>query len=220
MLNATFRPERLAGIIAQAADTIAPEIERHFRRWGRAHTQAQWQDAVHSALIQYTATRHTLSWNHLDSRFGLGGTGTLTVRNNEAGGTGGRFTVNGIVIDTSTEGVTSRAVWTGTFFRNRAVPVQAVPDAGYVFDGWVGTAIASPNLNLFVGETPLTLVGRFRLRSGDGSDRLRKMAGRELQRTGDSGRHGCGAERSFRLREYEQFRAVRLWHESQRRPDR
>ena len=58
LLNTTFRPERMAGIISQAADAIAPEIETHFRRWGRSYSQSQWQQAVDSALVQYTATRH------------------------------------------------------------------------------------------------------------------------------------------------------------------
>ncbi len=165
LLNTSFRPERLAGIIAAAADAIAPEIETHFRRWGRTHTQARWLQAVDSALVQYTATRHRVSWNHLNEFFALGGTGPLTVRNQEANGTGGSFTVNGVAIETSTEGVTNRAAWTGTFFRSLPVPVQALPDAGYVFDGWADTAITNPTPSVFVGDTPVTLVARFRLAS-------------------------------------------------------
>lgn len=165
LLNTTFRPERLADLIHQAADVIAPEIERHFRRWGRAHTQAQWRQAVDHALVQYTARRHEVSWNHLDAHFSLGGTGTLTVRNTDPSGVGGRFTVNGVVLDTATEGVTDRAAWTGRFFRSLPVPVQAVSDPGYAFDGWAGTAITNPSPSLFVGATPITLVARFRLAS-------------------------------------------------------
>jgi uncharacterized repeat protein (TIGR02543 family) len=163
LLNTTFRPERTAGIIVQASRAIAPEIETHFRRWGRSHTQAQWQQSVSNALVQFTATRYAVSWPHLDARFILGGTGQLTVRNNNTAGTGGRFTVNGVVIDTSTDGVTNRAAWTGTFFRSLAVPVQAVPDAGYVFDGWVGTALTNATRSFFVGDAPLAAVARFRL---------------------------------------------------------
>ncbi|HNQ89905.1 MAG TPA: CotH kinase family protein [Verrucomicrobiota bacterium] len=163
LLNTTFRPDRLADIIAQAAAVIAPEIETHFRRWGRTHTQARWLEAVDRALVQYTAARHNTSWAHLDTFFGLGGTGSLTLRNTDANGTGGRFQVNGVLLDTSTEGVTNRAAWTGTFFRSLPVPVQAAADAGYVFDGWDGTAITNPSPTLFVGETPVTLAGRFRL---------------------------------------------------------
>jgi uncharacterized repeat protein (TIGR02543 family) len=89
----------------------------------------------------------------------------LTVRNNNPSGTGGGFVVNGLTISPATEGVTNRAAWTGTFFRSLPVPVRAVPDAGYVFDGWVGTAVTNPAPNLFVGETPITLTARFRLTS-------------------------------------------------------
>ena len=165
LLNTTFRPERLARIVNEAASAIAPEVERHFRRWGRATTKAQWQMAVNTVLVQYTATRHAVSWTHLNDSFALGGTGTLTVRNADAAGTGGGFTVNGIAIETATDGVTNRAAWTGTFFRSLPVPIQAVPDAGYVFDGWVGTAVTNPSTSLFVGDVPLTLTARFRLAS-------------------------------------------------------
>lgn len=163
LLNTTFRPERLAAIVEAAAALIQPEMETHFRRWGRTATQAQWQAAVDAALVQYTAARHDVSWNQLDAFFELGGTGLLTVRNSDSSGTGGRFTVNGVVIDTTTDGVTNRAAWTGTFFRSLAVPVRAVPDDGYVFDGWAGTAVTNPSPSLFVGGTPITLTARFRL---------------------------------------------------------
>jgi len=162
LLNTTFRPDRLAGIVAQAADVIAPEIENHFRRWGRSHSQAQWRQAVQHVLVQYTATRHEVSWQHLNDFFALGGTGALTVRNSDPAGTGGRFAVNGISIDSATEGVTNRALWTGTFFRSLPVPVQAIPDTGYRFDGWAGTAVTNPTPSLFVGDAPITLTARFR----------------------------------------------------------
>ncbi len=162
LLNTSFRPERTAGIIEASADRIAPEIATHFRRWGRTFSQTQWQQAVDSALVQYTAARHTASWGHLSSYFKLGGVGSLTVRNSSALGTGGRFTVNGVVIDTSTEGVTNRATWTGSFFYSNAVPLQAVADAGYVFDGWVGTNLASATRTVTAGPSPLTFVARFR----------------------------------------------------------
>ena len=163
LLNTTFRTARMAGIIGQDANVIEPEIETHFRRWGRTYTKAQWRQAVTNALVQFTATRQTVSWGHLNSQFGLGGVGALTVCNNSTNGVGGRFTVNGVVIDTSTDGVTNRAAWTGSFFISRVVPVQAVPDAGYVFDGWVGTTVTNASRSLPVEASPKKVVARFRL---------------------------------------------------------
>ena len=169
LLNTTFCPERLSRIVEEAADVIAPEVERHFRRWGRTTTKEQWLQAVSTILVHYTASRHAFSWAHLNAFFEMGGTGTLTVRNHDAGGAGGGFRVNDIAIETTTEGVTNRAMWTGTFFRSLSVPVQAVPDAGYVFDGWVGTAVTNPSLCLFVGEAPISLTARFRLAAASAS---------------------------------------------------
>ncbi len=162
LLNTTFKPERMAAIINQAANAIAPEIEKHLRRWGRNHTQQQWRQAVNSSLIDYLAARHTNSWSHLDAHFYLNGTGELTVRNQAANGTGGSFNVNGIPIVTPTAGVTSRAAWSGRFFSNLAVPVKAIADSGYLFDGWVGTALTNSAPALFTSAEPITLVARFR----------------------------------------------------------
>jgi uncharacterized repeat protein (TIGR02543 family) len=165
LLNTTFRPERTAAIVSEAANAIAAEIEKHFRRWGRTHTRQQWEQAVDQALIQYTARRHAVSWGHLDKYFNLGGTGSLTVKNKDASGAGGRLEVNGVAIDSQTEGVTNRAAWSGNFFRSLPVPVRALPDAGYVFDGWVGTALTNSQVKVFVGSAPITLQARFRLAS-------------------------------------------------------
>ena len=43
--------------------------------------------------------------------------------------------------------------------------MQAVPDAGYVFDGWVGSSVTNATRYLAIGASPVTVVGRFRLAS-------------------------------------------------------
>ncbi len=162
LLNTTFRPERTAALIRQWADAIEPEMEKHFRRWGRSTTTAQWRAAVENALVEYCAARHAVSWGHLDDHFALGGTGSLTVRNADAAGTGGHLVVNGMPIDGRTDGVTNRAEWTGTYFRSLPVLVTAAADPGYVFDGWAGTTSTNPTRSVYVGPAPLLLVARFR----------------------------------------------------------
>lgn len=162
-LNTTFRPARMASIIAQNANAIAPEIETHYRRWGRSYTQGQWRQAVTNTLFNFTAARYDASWSHLNTFFTLGGTGALLVSNVSVAGIGGHFVVNGVSIETTTDGVTNRASWSGTFFQSSAVPVCAVPDTGYVFDGWVGSAVTSAVRSVSVGGTPTRLVARFRL---------------------------------------------------------
>jgi hypothetical protein len=162
LLNTTFRPERTEAIIGQYADAIEPEIERHFRRWGRSTTTAQWRAAVDAALVDYCATRQNVIWGHLNTHFGLGGTGSLTVRNTDASGLGGAFVVNTMPIDLGTGGVTDRAHWAGTYFRSLPTSITAVPDPGYAFDGWVGAPQAAAARSVFAGPTPQSFAARFR----------------------------------------------------------
>ena len=163
LLNTALKPCRTAAIVRDGAAEIAGEIERHYRRWGRSFTQAQWSAAVDSALTDYMAQRWTNSFTHLNTKFTLGGAGDLAVKNADAAGVGGHFVVDGIVVEPGTDGVESRAAWTGRFFASRPVTVTAVPDAGYAFDGWVGSAEpgATRTVQVVAGATR-TLVARFR----------------------------------------------------------
>lgn len=166
LMNTTFRPERTAAVIHAAAAEIEGEIETHFRRWGREWTQANWRQAVDRALVAYTAQRWTNSFTHASTKFALGGVGELNVLNADPIGVGGSFTVDGTVIDAGTDGVANRANWTGRYYPNRPVTVMAVPDEGYVFDGWEGSTIASASRTVSVpANGKVLLKARFRLAS-------------------------------------------------------
>ncbi len=162
MLNTAFRPSHTSNTVATAALRVADEIETHFSRWGRSITQAQWQNAVNAYLRDYLADRCNNSWTHLDAHFGLGGTGTLTLRNNDPSGSGGHLKVNSITLTAQTDGVDNPADWTGTFFRSLPVSIKALPAPGCEFDGWVGSTVTSPERSVMVGAQPTTLVARFR----------------------------------------------------------
>ena len=161
LLNTVFSPARTAAVIQQAASVVGPEMEQHFRRWGRPFTHAQWQNAVDAVLVGFTAERHAVSWGHLSAKFALGGAGVLTVRNQRGDGVGGHFVVDGLVIEPSTPGVTSRAEWSGRFFKIRPITIQARPDAGYRFDGWEGRAETNAELSVVALDLPQEFVARF-----------------------------------------------------------
>lgn len=161
VLNTAFRPEGTAAAISRAADGIAPEIENHFRRWGRPYTQAQWRQAVDVTLIRFAAARHAVLWGQLSDTFALGGSGVVSVRNSREDGTGGHFVVDGINLEPETPGVTSRAQWSGRFFKNRAITVRAVPDRHYVFDGWEGRSETNATLSVTAMDEEQVLVARF-----------------------------------------------------------
>ena len=168
LLNTVFTPGRMERMIRAAAADIEPEIEAHFRRWGRTTTAGEWRRAVDTALVSFTAARYRKSWDHLNAHFGLGGYGVLTLSNADPSGTGGSFRVNGLnLIPGQCEGVESRADWSGRFFRNLPVEIEALPDPGYLFDGWVGSpqSPSTRTLTLPPGRETL-LKARFR-RAGE-----------------------------------------------------
>ncbi|MBQ9430683.1 MAG: CotH kinase family protein [Kiritimatiellae bacterium] len=167
LLNTVFKPERTANIIRSAAAAIEPDLIQHYRRWGRETTLAEWTNAVNYALVDFTAARYTNSFIHLDAKFSLGGTGDVTVMNSNPTGAGGHFTVNGIVIETTTDGVTDRANWTGRFFKSQPVTVTAVPDQGYVFDSWSDGATVNAERSVTVTDDTTVLKARFRLETDD-----------------------------------------------------
>ncbi len=163
LLNTTFRPSHTSNTVAAAAQRIASELSTHFSRWGRTTTPVQWQNAVNSSIIQYNAERYSQTWSHLNSHFNLGGTGQITLKNQNSSGTGGHLAVNGMALTAATDGVEDPASWSGTYFQSLPVTVAAVAADGYVFDGWVGSTLTDPQRTLFVGPAPITLVARFRL---------------------------------------------------------
>lgn len=150
LLNTTFRPERIESVVTAAANEIEGEIETHYRRWGREFSTADWRSAVTSALVDYTAQRWTNCFTHASAKFELGGVGELRVMNSDPSGVGGHFVVDGTVIDAGTDGVTDRADWTGRYYPSRPVTIVAVPDAGYAFDGWVGSTETSASRQVAV----------------------------------------------------------------------
>ena len=166
MLNTSFKPSHTSNTIATASQKIAADLDTHFARWGRSTTQAQWQNAINSSLINYNRERYENSWNHLNSHFTLGGTGQLTLKNAQSSGAGGHLSVNGIALTTQTAGVSDPANWNGLYFQSLPVNVEAVAESGWIFDGWVGTTLTSSQRTLYVSATPITVVARFRL-TGD-----------------------------------------------------
>ncbi|MDD2600815.1 MAG: CotH kinase family protein [Kiritimatiellae bacterium] len=162
ILNTSFTPRHTSNTIAAAAQRIVSELDTHFARWGRTTTTGQWQAAVNSSLIQYNADRYNNTWGHLNSHFNLGGTGRLTLKNQSSSGVGGNFSVNSMTLTAQTDGVDDPANWSGIYFQSLPVAVEALPESGYLFDGWVGSAITTAQRTVFVSAAPATLVARFR----------------------------------------------------------
>jgi autotransporter-associated beta strand protein len=138
LLNAQFRPERFQAIIHAAYDEMAPYWGEMSARWNNiafSNPSKPFTPAGRDALLNWATTHPPRQRLHLRQHFGLAGETDLTVDVSDPGH--GSVRVNTIDIAGSTPGLAAQPYpWTGVYFHNVPVILQARPAPGYRFSGW------------------------------------------------------------------------------------
>ena len=125
--NGRFKAASVTQHINAIANSMEPEMERHFQRWGDGKTVDVWQSAV-SALRNFGNNRLSPLKGHIRNYFGISGMYQLNIAiNNPAAGS----------VELNSLQLTS-ANWQGEYFNNIPVSLTAVPSEGYVFSHWQG----------------------------------------------------------------------------------
>ncbi len=123
-LNSTFRPDRVIDIMEKLKGKIAPEMPRHNDFW--KHYQS-WMgpglDNEVNKMEDYAKKRNAIVRSQLKQRFGLGNDLQLSINKSP----------HGIV---KIDGVALENNYTGTYFENATVALEAKADAGYQFVKW------------------------------------------------------------------------------------
>lgn len=157
-LNSTFRSARLTPFVDRFAAQYAPAIPRWYARWGVSTDWQQWVDW----LKEFTQNRPPYLYQHYRAKFGLTGTGTVTVAVNDAAR--GAVRVNSLVIDEDTPGLPVAGQpypWSGTYFRGNAVTLTALPAAESMFVRWLETGETTPTITVMAGSAPVTRTAMF-----------------------------------------------------------
>ena len=123
LLNSTLLPERVEALIDRVKTAIEPEMPRHKRKWGGSMND--WYNQV-EAMKRFADKRAFYVRNHILTKFGLPGTAFVTL--DASPRDGGRIQINTLTIEA--------LPWTGTYFKGAPVELTAIPQPGYVFDGW------------------------------------------------------------------------------------
>src|SRR5690606_20089485 len=147
LLNTTFLPDRLTGLIDELAANIADEIPSHRQRWG---TPTNWENKV-QVMRDYAEERPAYAISHILDKFNLSGTleATLQVSDPEEG----YIQINTIEITASTPGVAADPYpWTGIYFNNVPITLKAIPNPGFQFSHWSG-AVSSTDEEVTVTPT-------------------------------------------------------------------
>ncbi|MFT3794524.1 CotH kinase family protein [Flavobacterium sp.] len=159
MINTTFQPDRLNGMITAMAQVIAGEIEAHGQRWQSINSLAQWNDNV-AVMTEFANQRPQYQRDHIREKFGIAENVALTLDVNDAAG--GYIKINTIEILPTTPGVSPTPYpWTGIYFKDVRVTLRAIPNDGYAFSYWSGDVESFEAEITVTPQQAATLVAHF-----------------------------------------------------------
>lgn len=134
-LNTTFRAERVISVIDSLRAGIEAEIPGHIKRWGGTYgsrsisSVSEWESNIEKRRL-FANERLPYVRQHIAEHFGLSGTANLTLKVSEPGI--GKISVNGMVITDSS--------FTGTWFKDVPLRLEAFPNSACRFVRWEGIA--------------------------------------------------------------------------------
>lgn len=138
LLNTSFLPSRIIGVIDECQANIAPEVQEHIDRWNNVEDYAQWEENV-DVLRQFANLRPDFQRAHIKNHFNLEDDFTLIVDVDDA--QSGFVKVNTIDLVPSTVGVSENPYpWSGIYFSGVPVTLTAQPMQGYAFSHWSGAS--------------------------------------------------------------------------------
>ena len=129
LLNTDLAPERTVRLQEELIDLLRDEIPAHADRWLEPMAD-QW-DRRNASLRAFLEERPDHQRRQLVERFGLRGTADVTVI---ADPQGGDVRVNSVQVPIGSDEPT----WTGAYFLDVPMSLEAVPADGYRFVGWEG----------------------------------------------------------------------------------
>lgn len=158
LLNTAFLPTRMVDIITGLKQVLEPEMPGQIQRWGSPGygSIGGWNNQV-NVMINFANNRPTIQRNHIRSFFGITSNINLTVNVNDP--ERGYIRINTIDITSQTPGIDDNPYpWSGIYFNNIPVQIEAIAKSGYVFSHWEGGATGNnPLLNITpTGNTSLT----------------------------------------------------------------
>ncbi|MBS7332902.1 MAG: CotH kinase family protein [Weeksellaceae bacterium] len=136
LINTTFISDRMINQIDAASSVLEPEIEEHIMRWNTIPNKETWLHHL-DRLKSFATERPAIQKQHIVDYFNLDGIYELTTNIENA--QEGFVKVNTIEINNSTVGIDGDySTWSGDYFKNIPVKLQAVALPGYEFSHWTG----------------------------------------------------------------------------------
>lgn len=145
-INISFDPARVLAVVDAMKAELEPEMPRHIARWGFPSSLSNWHNNI-NVVHAFGNERPSYMRTHIDNYFGNPGTNNLTVN---IVGEGDVF-VSSVKVPASG--------YSGPYFKNVPMQLEAVPALGYEFVEWQETADPNAQSALTINtDTTITAV--------------------------------------------------------------
>ena len=145
-LNSLFKAENVVSEIDSLESQLAADIIFEAGRWDR--TVSHWENNIET-LRTFADNRPAIIRQQLINYFSLPGVGEIILNSNS----GGLIRINSLSIEDFP--------WNGTYFKDIPVNIEAIPNSGYVFEGWNNENISEDpitTVNLLTDTTYLSAI--------------------------------------------------------------
>lgn len=140
LLNTTYLPDRVIGIINEMKSGVEAEILEHGQRWNSIHSLELWNSNI-DVMIEFSNERPAHQRNHILEKFEI--ESTVGVQINVSNEEHGHIKINTIEILPITPGVQENPYpWLGVYFKNIPITLKASAKPGYVFSHWSGASVS------------------------------------------------------------------------------
>lgn len=157
-LNTLFLPSRTLDMIDRYAERIAGGMPLHIQRWGRPTSMGEWEMHLEQ-MRTFARERPEVQREQLSQFFQLSSVGEVRL---DVSGMG-HIRLNTIDVHPATAGVEEQPYpWTGQYFPDLPLRLEAVPAPGYRFAYWSGDASGSdPILEAFMQDGAQAVTAHF-----------------------------------------------------------
>lgn len=137
LFNTVFKEEYVLAQLEENRQIYLPEMEEHIQRWRTPYSVNNWQEQV-NRMANFAGQRPGYLKDYLKSQFGLGDMAAITVSPSSAA-------QGGVRVNRLEPGQISYP-FTGSYFKNVPIEVEAVAQPGFRFSHWEGLPAGTPAL--------------------------------------------------------------------------
>ncbi len=137
LLNTSFLSSRMAEIINNMKQVLAPEMPAHIHRWKSPSSMTAWNNNV-NVMVNFVNQRPNIQRQHIRQFFGIANNVDILLDVNQ--NSYGHIRINTIEIKSGAHGLPEQPYpWTGIYFNAIPIELEAIAMPGYAFSHWEGS---------------------------------------------------------------------------------